>query len=284
MIQNYNALLNKKNDPLAKLLIVFIFLCYYVDIQAQEIDRVLAQGYITSRTQNDVEGVTVYNNSSNKGTVTDEKGTFTLAITKGDEIYVSAVQYAPFTLTIDAEMVQNKKIGIFLNPAVNQLSEVIVKKYDLSGNLVVDAQNIKTVALDTEWDLSWETLYNDYVFTDDRSSAIRGNAARDALNLNNMPILGIDFVAIAKLLFPNKKPTQPQIRLSEREKKDKLMDLYPPQLVFESFNIPQEKSEDFLLFVYEQGISSSYLTEENSFKLFQLLEEKAALYLAQMKG
>lgn len=251
---------------------------------AQVVERIKVQGQITSINEKDIEGVTLYNNSSNKGVVTDAQGTFTLAVAKGDEIYVSAVQYAPFTLTIDASIIENKKLSIFLNAAVNQLSEVIVKRYDLSGNLIVDAQNIKVSALDFEWDLSWETLNFEYVFTDDQYSSIRGNVAEDALGINQMPMLGIDFIAIASLLFPDKKPSKAQKRLSESEKLNTLFTLYPESLILEQFNVPLAKAQDFLIFAFEEGFPSSYLNEENSFVLYQFLKEKAPVYLQKMKG
>ena len=59
--------------------IVIILCCLSVfGLQAQDIERTLVNGRIVVSTD-DKEGVTVYNSSSNKGTVTDENGNFELS-------------------------------------------------------------------------------------------------------------------------------------------------------------------------------------------------------------
>ena len=84
------------------LLILFFPLSHML---SQNIDRIEVEGRIIVN-DNEIEGVTVYNESSNKGTITDEKGEFKIEVGLNDQIQVSALQFVPFSLTVDDEILK----------------------------------------------------------------------------------------------------------------------------------------------------------------------------------
>ena len=73
----------------------------------------------------DVEGVTIYNTSSNKGTITDIEGQFSIEVTLNDRVEVSALQFEKFVIVINEAIMSSKIMTVFLVERINKLDEVI---------------------------------------------------------------------------------------------------------------------------------------------------------------
>src|SRR5690606_21585672 len=111
---------------------------------AQDIDRVIVEGKIHVPKDEDAEGISVYNISSQQGTVTDAEGAFEIAIAENDRLQIFALQYKTFTVVMDEGVIKQQKLNIFVNPAITQLDEVVIRPYDLSGNVRADVEKIPT--------------------------------------------------------------------------------------------------------------------------------------------
>ena len=72
-------------------LITFIGLNIFL-ANAQDIQRVEISGKIIVDSP-DVEGVTVFNATSNKGTITDAEGKFSILVALNDRLQISALQF-----------------------------------------------------------------------------------------------------------------------------------------------------------------------------------------------
>ncbi len=191
-----------------KQLLIILFFCFPVYLLSQDIDRVKVTGKLTAPVSEDVEGVTIYNVSSQQGTVTSPEGDFEIEVAKNDHLAITALQFSTFTVIVDSGVINKKRIGIYLNPVVNQLEEVIVRPYDLLGNVEADVSRIKTINIDSKFDLSYKALNFEYEFSDDYLSAVRGNAAHDAF-YNGQEQYGGDLIglttAIIKMFISKKK-------------------------------------------------------------------------------
>ncbi len=269
-----------------KKLLLLLFCISTITSFAQEVQRFMVDGRISAPTESDIEGVTLYNNSSNRGTITDENGEFKLAVALNDEIIVSAIQYATFKITVDQRTIDTKKLGIYLNPVVNELQEVTVRKYDLTGNLVVDVGNIKTVDFATEFDLSFETMEFDYEFTPDKWSSIPGNFAESAF-YNGQEQYGVNLLGgiglLGQLIFNKKASRSFALKPHNPEKTVQgLRERYSHQELRDAFKIPEGKEEDFLFFAEEHGLKSDLLKDNNQLVLLSFLQDKALDYLKQI--
>lgn len=252
------------------LLVGFLFV--FFSCFAQDIERVAVIGTITAPVGDDIEGVTVYNKSSQKGAITDADGVFKIEVAENDRVLITAMQYQTFTVVIDNGVVSNKVMNIYLNPAVNRLDEVIVRPYDLSGNIHADVGSIDTNVITSNLDLSWETLEFEYDFAPDEYSSVVGNKAEDAFYNGQKPNDQVSILGIVGLLFP-KKTT---IDLS-REYEEKalvrggLTQRFPKQFVIDTFGIPEDEYGLFLYFAEDAGISKSLLKEANTVELLDFL-------------
>ena len=75
-----------------KRFILFVLCVTGFTVYAQDFKRIEVHGKIIVES-NDVYGITIFNTSSNKGTITNDKGEFKLAVRLNDVIEVSALQF-----------------------------------------------------------------------------------------------------------------------------------------------------------------------------------------------
>lgn len=268
------------NKKLLLLLLIILPACLF----AQEIERVKVKGKITAPKSEDVEGVSIYNVSSQVGTVTSELGEFEIAVAENDRLAVSALQFATFTIVIDKGVIEIEKLGIYLNPVVNQLEEVIVRPYDLSGNIIVDVARIKTANVATSIDLSYEKLEFEYEFSNDKYSSVAENKAEEAY-YNGQNQYGGNLIGmvglLADLLVLKKKKTTitPSESVEERELiANNLRQRFSNSYLFETFNIENSNATDFIYFLEENGMRSEYLKEENEIILLEFMLQRSKEY------
>lgn len=273
------------NLYMQKLLLVFLFVIPFITF-SQEIDRVLVQGKITAPLGEDLEGISVYNKSSQKGTITDAKGVFQIKVGLNDRVLFSALQFQKFTVIVDEEILEIQQMKIYVNPAVMQLDEVIVKPHDLTGNIYIDVSRIKTTDLALDLNLSWESMEFDYEFSADQSSAVENSALRE-VQPAGLNIL-FPFALLADLLFKSDaKSGRKNIMTSLEEMKLKdgstiaIKQRFPESYFTETLKIKKTDIDSFLYFVNENGFTTELLRENNELKLMDFLEKQQNIYLSQ---
>ena len=264
-----------------KRLLILLILMTPLYLKAQDIERLIIQGQVTAPVETDVEGVNIYNVSSQKGVITDSDGNFSIEVAVNDRLMISALQFSSFTVIVDKGVIDNKRMGIYLNPVVNQLAEVIVRPYDLSGNVVVDVSLIKTANIIPKWDLSYEALEFGYEFSDDQYTSVKGNKAEEAF-FNGQQQAQLNFVGLARLLFPKReKNSQGQINSQRKLIAKNLRQRFNNSYILDVFGISEENANDFIYFAEENGMEIDLLKPENEILLLDFMYQKKADYLKQ---
>jgi len=265
-----------------KILFIFYFTLPFC-LFSQEIDRVSIAGKVTAPIGEDVEGVTIYNVSSQKGTITLADGTFEIDVTENDRLSITALQFSTFTVIVDRGVVEVQKMGIYLNPVVNQLQEVIVRPYDLLGNVIADVGRIKTANVVPKWNLSYESLEFGYEFTSDKYTSVKGNKAEEAFH-NGQEQYGGDLIglagSIANLIFSSKKKhmTNKEIKVERDLVSKSLRQRFSNSYIQDIFGIPQEHANDFIYFAEENGMQLHYLLARNEILLLDFMYQKSDAY------
>lgn len=90
----------------------------------------------------DVEGIHIINRTSNKFTITDVNGLFTIPAKLNDTILVSGIKYKFKEVIVDGLIIQSKNMTVYLEENIYQLDEVLVGKF-LTGDLRSDILNTK---------------------------------------------------------------------------------------------------------------------------------------------
>ena len=261
-----------------KQLLLTVILLLPLCLFSQDIERIIISGRVTAPMDEDIEGITIYNVSSQKGTVTSPEGLFKLLVAENDRISVTALQFSTFIVIVDKGVIDNNKMGIYLNPVVNQLEEVIVRPYDLLGNVTADVNKIKTANVVPQWDLSYESLEFEFEFSADQYTSVSGNKAAEAY-FNGQQQNALDFVGLAGLLFPKKK------KKTFREKNEdqnfivrSLRQRFSNSYLLSVFGIEEEHANEFIYYVEENGMQSSWLKEENEIRLLDFMHQKSKAY------
>jgi len=266
-----------KRIVLVMLLIVSGFSAF-----AQIDSRIEVQGTIYVPTQEDPEGVSIFNLNSKRGAVADNNGNFSLKVQVNDSIRITSLQFQPFTVLVRETVVSSKKLNIYLNEVINSLPEVVVSPYDLSGNINVDVSRLeskdyaKNMSSGELMNATAEVSYGPAVNSAPRNTAM--------LSGNTRLVNGINFVNIFKELLINNKEKEirnPYSDIPNAEIDNEIRKLYDDDFFKENLNIQMEDINDFIYFADDNGLSEQMLKKGNELDLIDFLVEQSKKYKKQ---
>jgi hypothetical protein len=126
-----------------KKLLLFLLVFASLTTFSQDLFRETINGKIIVE-GNDVEGIVIFNATTDLGTVSNEKGEFEIKVALNDLIEIRALEYENFDVRINEYILESKRLSLFLIEEVNKLEEIIiVADNKMTGNLSADV-NIAT--------------------------------------------------------------------------------------------------------------------------------------------
>lgn len=263
-----------------KLLPLLLFCINFCAI-AQDVKRVVVEGKIIVE-GNDIEGITVYNTSSNKGAVTDENGEFNIAVALNDLIEVRALQYQNFDFKVSQAILSSKRIRVILIEEINKLDEVLVMTKGLSGDLDTDISSVKT------FNPKLDALYfgikksDEYEFTDDNRSQINNIAmhSQSQTMVNGLNIRNV----VDQLLLPlfrskvkdKKAAGIPEVPVSS------IKYYFGSSFLVDNFDIPEHRVEEFIRFVEDdENFDFTLLNYGKELEFLEVLSQKSQAFLGK---
>ncbi|MCK0123590.1 carboxypeptidase-like regulatory domain-containing protein [Gelidibacter sp. F2691] len=247
-------------------------------VSAQSVKRVEISGKIIVESS-DLENITVYNTSAKKGTLTDDKGLFKLHVALNDIIEVRALQFQDFTVTIDENIIKTRSMTVFLVEKINKLDEVIILPYDLTGNLLVDIESVKTFNPDLDAIYFGLANMNEYEFPDDYKSKVV-NLAMPGTG-NNIQY-GFNVIGLVELflrpIFKSKKNDGRNEAINPPSYDD-FTEHYSTKFLVENFNIPEPRVEEFIKYVEDEGLDYSLLNSGKEFQFLEFISQKSKEFL-----
>lgn len=264
--------------------LIFLLLLIPALFFSQQIQRIEINGIITAPVGEDLEGISIFNISSQKGTITNENGEFVLEVGLNDRVLFSALQFQKFTIIVDEGIIDTRQMKIYVNPAVTTLDEIIVRPHDLTGNIQVDVSRIKTVDIESDLSIPWEVMEFDYEFAPDKSTAVENKAT------NEVPTAGLNIIGLVSLIGEKlfKRGDATNQKLSSLEKAQiqdasytAIYQRFARDYFTNVLNIPSDQIQNFLYFVTENGFSAELIKENNELRLMDFLEKQSKIYLSQ---
>lgn len=264
------------------LLIVFLFSTAL--IFSQEASRIEVKGKVVVNS-NDKEGITVYNASSNKGTITNDKGEFVIMVALNDKIEFAALQFNDFNIAIDEEVITSKQLTVILVEHINKLDEVLIIPYDLSGNLVVDVESVKT--FNPNMDAIYFGIQNvdEFEFSDDYKSrteniAMHSQGQTMTYGLNIANIVGM----LLKPLFKSNKNKEKSLKSEYPDIPINILkDRYSAPFLNENFGVPLDEIDQFVLYLEDNGLDYNLLKSGKELEFLEFISQKSKLYLEQKR-
>lgn len=260
-----------------KILFLCVF-CISISAFSQDIFREKVSGTIIVE-GSDIEGITIYNASSNLGTVTDEKGEFTIEVTLNDQIEFRALEYKNFDIVINKDILISKKLHIFLIEEINKLEEVVITNKKLTGNLRTDLKRVNKFS--QKLDIIYFGIKNEdaYKFSGDKQNQTKSVTAKvspqrlvDGLNVVNI----VDQLLIP--LFRSEVKDKKAAGIPEVPSKSIKYYLGSTFLV-ENFNLPEHRVEEFIRYVEDATFDFDLLNYGHEMEFLELLNNKSKTFL-----
>ena len=235
--------------------------------EAQSIFSNRLEGQVISEGKR-IADVHVMNTSRNRATITNANGEFAISAGLNDTILFSAVQYKKKTLVVSAAMLDSKQIIVTLEEFVNELDEVVLRPYDLSGDLSRDMGQMKTGQIVTASTLGLPNAYVKPVTQAERH-LYEATSGSGGIPLN--PILNA-MTGRTKYLK----------KVLAREKKyartGRVREFYADSLFVQELKIPETKIDDFMFYCEVDFAFSAVVDTHDRLKIWEFLKKKSTIY------
>jgi hypothetical protein len=253
-------------------------------------DRSQIMGTIVSSNNEILGGITVFNNASLEGTITNDKGVFLIDVKKGDRLDFRAVQFSNFNLVIGEETIGSKTLRISLREGVNELDEIRLTNGSFmipvkrlveidTGIEKVSERNLRLAANDR-----MENTFSERI-RQPEEYAIRNEAFMQSQPRFNM----INLVGILAALVIGTTLDNVNLEGNGASQSSSEFDVvmlknkFSAQYLTEFLAIEENDLYDFMYFAKDRGLDNSYFTPEKELELLQFLSETAVLYKERKK-
>lgn len=217
-----------------------------------------------------VPDVHILNLSATRATISDANGIFRIEVALGDTLLISAVQYRRTSLVITPEILATTSILIPMEPLINELDEVVVTPFNLSGNLDADLDKLPPVNPVTAFSLGLPNAEaKRFTQTENRLNEATSGGGIVPLN----PILNA--------ITGRTKQLKKQLALERSyEKAVKMRAQFPDSLFVNRLGIPEDRIPDFMYFCEVDSLFHDTADSGDLLRILGFLERKGKDYLA----
>lgn len=257
----------------AKLLCLLLMLLPVL-ASAQKEPRKVLNGRVTADSLL-VENITVKNISSNKIAVTDNDGKFAIMARPGDNLLFSGVTFNSAKIVLRPEDFSKQELVIKLDIKVTVLDEVVITPVILTGELAIDAKNLKTLEINNALKPATES-FNEFEAERDINIAMPA-VGRD--------MKGIDVAQVYKRYIKKKKKNEASLKTASGQETfaSAARQRYSYHFYTEALKIPRKEIDDFLQYSDNGPQANSLLAPDKELELTEYLVNKSYAYLNRKK-
>ena len=259
------------------LLSSFFFLLSFLAV-SQGVERVNIIGRVVVE-GSDIEGITIYNQASKKGTVTNKRGEFMIAVALDDILEVRALAFQDIDVRVNRAVLESKKMSVYLIQEMIMLEEIAVTDRELSGNIVTDAGRLKSYDPKPDAFYFGVTYSDIYSLSDDSDSQVRHLERNEQ---GKTMVHGLDVVNIVDQLLI------PLFRSEVKNKEEEGIPEVPAEnikyylgsdFLVENFDIPEHRVEEFIRYVEDDTFDVDLLNYGHEIEFLDLLSKKSESFL-----
>ncbi|MGC1204846.1 MAG: carboxypeptidase-like regulatory domain-containing protein [Flavobacteriaceae bacterium] len=261
-----------------KKILILLILSTSLNVVSQNFNRQEVNGKIIVES-NDVTGITVFNKSSNIGTITNENGEFTLKVALNDLIEVSALQYENLSFRVNDDIMASKTMKFFLIEEINRLDEIILLPNGLSGSLNEDVSRSKRFT--PKMNAIYFGIKNSdaFDFKDDYKSEVKNmtvNTERNQL-VNGLNIVNV----VDQLLLPlfRSEAKNKKVKGIPDVPVESIKYYFGSEFLVSNFNIPEHRVQEFIAYVQSDDFDFSLLKYGKEMQFLELLHKKSIDFL-----
>ncbi len=227
-----------------------------------------------SATDKDVVGVVVQNISLNRAVITDIDGGFSIRVRLNDTLVFSAVQFRRKVLPVNEVIFNSNFVTVPLEVFINELDEVVVKPFNLSGNLDQDLNELQL-----EKDVSAETLGlpNSQVRIKTQSERKLQQAAGPKFNVGM--ILSPPLDPLINAITGRTKMLKNRVRVDKKyAQTQRVQGFYGDSLFLTTLKIPLEKIDDFMYFCEVDEGFQEIVNSKDKLRIWDFMVTKSRAY------
>lgn len=215
-----------------------------------------------------VPDVHILNLTGRTATISDAEGYFRAEVKLGDTLLFSAVRYRRVSLVVSKEVLKATSLLIPLDPLVNELDEVVVTPYNLSGNLDTDLGRLPSVNPISAFSLGLpNAAARRLTQTENRLHEATTGGGIVPLN----PILNA--------ITGRTKQLKKQLALEKRYELAMQMRAYfPDSLYVNKLKIPPVRLADFIYFCEVDSVFNEVLNSRDLLRIWDFMEGKSLEY------
>ena len=263
-------------------ILILFFLCSSFLAFSQDIDRVDISGKVIVE-GGDIEGITIYNSSSNRGAVTDQNGVFRIAVALNDILEIRALIYQDIDVRVNKAVMESRTMSVYLIEEMIMLDEVAVRE-KLSGNIVTDVGRVET------YNPNPDAFYFGYTQAELTDMGDDNMSQMDHIDRNEQGkymVHGLDVINVVDQLLI------PLFRSGVKDKKAAGVPEVPAEhvkyylgadFIVENFGIPQHRVEEFVRYVEDEEFDFDLLNYGRELELLDLLSKKSDTFLKNGGG
>lgn len=235
--------------------------------QAGGPDQARLRGLITE-SDTGIPNVHILNLSAEVATISDARGYFELPASVGDTILLSAIRYERKTFQVRPEMLHATELHFELQPFVNQLDEVVLRPYNLSGDLNQDLSNLPVEEAVNAYSLKLPNA-NTRVKTQAERKLFEATSGAGLIPLN--PVLN----ALSGRTRMLKKRLA---RDRAYQRTEAVRRQYPDSLFVKELGIPLIRIPDFMYFCEVDPAFSPLAESGDELRMWEFLKKKGQAY------
>ncbi|MEX0291235.1 MAG: carboxypeptidase-like regulatory domain-containing protein [Flavobacteriaceae bacterium] len=250
---------------------LFVFICS-ASLAQTSFTKTL-EGQVKSK-EKGIADVHVMNTSANKATISNEEGNFSIRVTLGDTLLFSAVQFKRKTLVVNTAVFESKFVLVSLEEFVNELDEVVVRPYNLSGDLSKDMQDLQIGRVVSATSLGLPNAHVKPMMQSERQLRTAAGPKFHPLMLLSPPVDPIINAITGRTKMLKKRVA--------RDKKDRQLrgvrNSIADSLFITQLKIPKERIDDFMYFCEVDEQFETLVSANDKFAIWDFLLRKSSAY------
>ncbi|PKA99308.1 carboxypeptidase-like protein [Flavobacteriaceae bacterium MAR_2009_75] len=234
---------------------------------AQDLFYKKLEGRVYSK-DGDVAATHVLNTTTQKATITDINGFFSIVVNLNDTLVFSAVQYKRKEVLVTLSVLESKLLMVPLEEALTELEEVVVMPYNLSGDVNRDLSRLTIEPVVTASTLG---LPNAYAVFPSQAERLLNEATTGGGIIPLNPVLNA-ITGRTKML---------KSRVARNEaynRTQRVRSFYADSLYVSRFKIPQEKIDDFMYFCEVDPRFQATVDTHDRLKIWEFMRRKSISY------
>ena len=246
-----------------------LLLCFVLmgtTLSAQSLFTKQIEGRVYSDS-GDVAATHVLNITSDKASITDIDGFFSIVAKLNDTLVFSAIQFKRKTMVVTRSVLESKFLYVPLEDALNELDEVIVMPYNLTGDMTLDLDRMRIEPVITASTLG---LPNAYV-------KIPTQTERELFAATANPFMSFD--PLINAITGRTKMLKERIARNKKyQRTQRVRAFYVDSLYRTEFKIPENKIDDFMYFCEVDAAFQTLVDTHDRFKIWEFMRKKSVIY------